>query len=253
MLTTRRVIALSLCCCALLTAGPATGRAAPISGGAGVEGLGNFAGTFSYTPGGPGSATLVVRLENTSPLDNGGFLTAFLFNNPDGRVTGATLASSNAHFALLGGTGPDGGVNAAPFGHFDLGAGLGGAFLGGGSPRGGIPVGDSETFTFHLSGTGLDGLTEQSFFTSLSGAAGGGEPGQVSADGARAFFVARFRGFEDGGSDKVPATLEHAPEPGCLALAGVGVAGLLGCAWWRRRPGARRGRRVGPRPGAHGG
>ena len=41
------------------------------------------------------------------------------------------------------------------------------------------------------------------------------------------FFVARFRGFEHGGSDKVPGVVV-APIPGSLLLLGSGLLGLFG-------------------------
>ena len=68
-------------------------------------------------------------LDNTSPLSNGGFITAFVFNVPGtADVPTATLASTLGSFAtLLGGPPPpadsfNNDVNGAPFGQFDIGA-----------------------------------------------------------------------------------------------------------------------------------
>jgi hypothetical protein len=216
---------------AAVLARPGACRADQIYGSGGLQGLGVFDGTFTYTATDAGHATLVVQLDNLSPAANGGYLTAFVFNNPGG-ITGATLTSTNTNFGLLGGPTFSGGVNGAPFGAFDLGAGLGGSFEGGGNPHPGIPVGGSATFTFAFTGNNLDGLTTQSFALSPS------HQGDKTA-----FFVARFKGFVDGGSDKVPGVLggggisgdAFSPEPGSLTLAGVSLATLLGFGWARRR------------------
>jgi hypothetical protein len=217
------------------------GRAEPISGSAGLSNLGSFTGDFTYTPLNSNSATLDIVLNNTSVLANGGYLTAFVFNNPDHSITGGTLSSSNSNFHLLGGSSYSGGISAPPFGKFDLGASITGQFLGGGSPKGGIPAGGSATFTYSLTGHGLDALNTASFFAARSS--------PESQDLDPAYFVARFRGFKNGGSDKVPGQasgggggtggIESAPEPGTMTLAGIGIASALGYGWSRRR--ARRG------------
>lgn len=212
----------------------AVGRADYIAGAGGLEGLGTYAGQVVYTASDSGHATLTIDLWNTSPTAGGGFLTAFAFHNPSGRITGATLATTNANFGLLGGPGYQGGIHASPFGSFDLGASVTDDFLGGGAPVGGIATGEFATFTFALTGVGLDGLTEQSFF-GAEAAAGGSSQGPVA-------LLARFRGFANGGGDKVPGGLEDvgppaggglpsAPKPGTLTLAGIATAAGLsfGC------------------------
>jgi hypothetical protein len=258
MRTTGRFLGRPLCALAVLATWAGAGRAEFIAAGTGLEGLGNFTGRLEYSAAGAGSATLAVELRNTSPLSNGGFLTAFVFDDPAGRITGAALESTNPNFRLLGGAGDRNGVRAPPFGDFDLGASTTGSFLGGGSPRGGIGAGQSATFTFLLSGHGLDELQAADFLRA--------PPGEGPH---HAGFVVRFRGFLHGGSDKVPAVLavpggpqgggvEHAPEPGTLALAGIAVAGLLGWGRARRRPRPEKGEeglagaRVGARSGSEG-
>jgi hypothetical protein len=146
-----------------------------------------------------------------------------------------TVTTAPTGFSRLGAPTFQNSVDGQPYGHFDLGAALGGSFLGGGSPVKGIAVNHSADFLFTLSGKDLNLLTVQDFFSALSVGPGDGE-------GHKAF-VTRFRGFVNRGSDKVPGVLDDpkviitnvAPEPASLTLAVVGVAGLLGWQWKCRR------------------
>jgi hypothetical protein len=188
---------------------PTSGYAGPIalSGepGQSTSGLGDFSGSLTYAPTSATAATLTVTLTNTSPAANGGYLTAFVFNNPGDHVTGVSLTDPHFHALLANDA-----INGAPFGQFDLAVSLGNNlhsnFTDGGNPAGGIGVGVTETFTLNLTGTGLDLLSEADFVGALSGGTGLGAGPE--------FFVARFRGFENGGSDKVPGSGIPGGNPG---------------------------------------
>lgn len=134
----------------------------------------SYSGKFDYVS---GSGILSVYLENTSPADNGGYLTGFVFDLNAVDVSASLLWGSNANFV-------DTGVeSASPFGTFENGAAVGGAWLGGGRPQDGIGVGDSGSFTFQLIG----------------------DMGAINEDALVSSLLVRFRGFNDGSSDKVPA------------------------------------------------
>ena len=173
-----------------------------------TEGLGSFTGslTYAFDPFAD-MGFLTVSLSNTSDPDNGGFITGFVFN----------IASTDHHAsaALTSGSHPfenltDGGLRAEPFDTFDAGAALGGAFLGGGSPTEGIAVGDTGIFEFDVMAFDAADLTALSFLTG----------GQYEFN-----FIVRFKGFENGDSDKVPATI--IPLPPGLALGGLGLLGAM--------------------------
>src|SRR5262245_56369778 len=211
-------------------------RAETIVSTPGLSGLGAFEGSIVYHADTPTQATLTIQLTNTTPSALGGYLTAFVFNNPNNQITAASPVSLATNFGLL----PFGAnsVNGAPFGRFDFGISTGGSFEGRGPPSRGLGLGASGTFTLTLTGTNLDDLSAASFFATLSVPPGAGE-------GTHAF-VARFRGFAQGGGDKVPgalsgggrgptpAEISPAPEPGALVLAAVGGAGLAFFACRRR-------------------
>jgi hypothetical protein len=221
---------------------PGIGWAEHISG---AGPLGRFDGSMTWTPLDPEGGRLAVVLTNTSPADNGGYLTAFALNNPADLIHGVGLdwPRPDNFGVLVTELGFRNGVNAAPFGRFDFGATItDGSFEGWGNPRRGLAAGETAIFYFTLRGLGVGSLTQDDFFAELSEGPG--------ADRGHQFFVARFRGFVDGGSDKVPAQepqpgrppkprpVVHQPEPGTLTLCGLGVLGLLGYRFWprKRRP-----------------
>ena len=163
-----------------------------------TEGLGNFTGflTYEFVLGDLGMLT--VELTNTSEPTNNGWITGFIFN------FGTT--DPNAFATLESGTYPF--LDAPyqygePFGPiFMAGAALGGNWIDGGFPEDGIAVGDTGSFDFEVIAKDAAALTASSF---LEG------PFEFN-------FLVRFRGFLDGGSDKVPV-----PAPGALALLGLGA------------------------------
>ncbi len=167
---------------------PSVGEAVLISG-SGT--WGSFQGSMAFTCQIPSDeALLAVELTNTSPLSNGGYITGLAFNNPGYAST--AVAFSDSAFELLGAPNFSNGINASPLGYFDIGTALGGSWQGGGDPHPGIGVGESRTFLFSLTGDDLCDLNVMRFIN---------EHGQSGDD----FFAVRFRGFEDGNSDKVPA------------------------------------------------
>jgi hypothetical protein len=180
-----------------------------------LENLGSYNGTMTWSYAGGSSGTLSVTLNNTSNAANGGFLTGFGFNAAPTTLGGA-LTTGLPEWSYLENE------PASPYENFDFGAATEGSFLGGGQPAFGVAAGASFTFVFTFSGDAgvLAGLDANSFFDDSAPAGYG--------------FIARFRGFDNGGSDKVIACLEPnaVPVPMPVALA---AAGLLGVGVLRRR------------------
>jgi MYXO-CTERM domain-containing protein len=181
---------------ALLAAGTASADLINIFGDGA---LGDYTGSISYDG---GTNLLVISLTNTSAPANGGFITGVIFNinSADALASAALTNTTDADFLNTGSE------SGAPFGTFDAGAALGANWLGGGNPNDGIAVGGSVTLTFLVSASDRAFLTASSF---------------INNDVLNPDFVVRFRGFEDGGSDKVPG------QPGPAALGLMSVAGML--------------------------
>jgi hypothetical protein len=182
-----------------------------------LENLGACTKTVTYD-----STTnkLTITLENTSPAANGGFLTADAFDLGapelgDISVIAFTKDAVFTDFALFPAPLPSSGGNipVPPFTDLDreFVISIGGdwvqedPFV---SPSTGIPVGESATFTLTLSAD----ISESSLFGTNE--------------------VIRFRGFEDGGSDKTFTTVTTVPQPGTLILL---ASALVGIGAWRQK------------------
>jgi MYXO-CTERM domain-containing protein len=188
------------CLFAAVAAAPASAGIMDVVSDAGqsTDQLGKFHGTIGYDATAEGGL-LTVQLVNSSLLDNGGYITGFVFNiassDPDVR---ATLISASHEFDGIAGQ------SAPPFGGpYTAGASLGGNWSGGGNPAKGIGVGETGMFVFSITGADTASLDAPDFFM--------GGAGEYN-------FVVRFRGFADGGSDKVPGGV---PAPGAAALLGL--------------------------------
>lgn len=189
---------------ALLAAtGCAMADTVSISGNSGgsTDGLGSFSGSLTYQPLTASTGKITISLTNTTSASLGGYITGVVFNLPSGG-SAPLFSTTNANFFDTGSE------SASPFGTFDAGAALGANWSGGGSPSGGIAVGQSATFVFNLSAAGAGSLSALSFI----------------GQGDSIEMVVRFRGFANGASDKVPTVL--IPAPATAALAGAGVLAL---------------------------
>jgi hypothetical protein len=229
----KKLLSVIAMACCLFAAQAAT--AYPI---AGDGDWGDFEGDFSYLPSNDTTdkASIVMKLTNTSDPANGGYLTAFAFNLPgvDGVAINDVVLKTDdgSAFGLIGeASGPkhkrgsdfDNTIKAVPYGYYDIGASVNPdnpqPFLGGGSPTAGIQPGDTEHFEFLLYGENLNLLTLDDFFNELPYCKNG------CCDDAT-FFIARFKGFDNDKSDKVPGS--PVPVPAAAWLLGSGLIGLAG-------------------------
>lgn len=203
-----------------------------------TAGPGYFTGTVAVDNISKTSASVQITLTNTSPLANGGYLTALAFNLP-GTITSASLTTSYnpntaQSFNLIGGVTsatPKGDfsndVTTGPLGTLDIGAAVGPDWHSSGTASNGLAPGETGTFTFTLNGSSsnLNNLTAQALMDLLSVASGGS---------GRAALAVRFRGFSGNpDNDKVVGGVVCPPPPtnppGGAVPAPPGVLlGLLG-------------------------
>ncbi|MFN4242501.1 MAG: hypothetical protein ACK4PI_04605 [Tepidisphaerales bacterium] len=193
----------------------------------GSEGRGSFTGTLTYEASGGRSGLLRLSITNTS---GGGFITAMSLLAPSGLQLSPVSGFDTFELVSLP---PGAGVRGTPAAVVSWGIVLGGGALGR-DPTQGVAAGSTSTFEVAVTtgATGASpGLSVDSFVAGL-----GGEPG----------FVAVMRGFDDGGSDKVPAAWARMPNdggdptggggsnpaavpvPAAVVAGGLGLAGLLG-------------------------
>ncbi len=165
-----------------------------------IEGTGvSFDGMLDYSFDSGSIGTLSITLNNSSNASLGGYLTGFVFNilSSDALANATLMSTSNVSFLDTGEE------LASPFGMFAAGAALGANWLGGGTPSFGLGVGQSGTFEFQIQASDASLLSAESFV------------------GNGSDFAVRFRGLNDGGSDKL---LAPSPGTGAIALLGLGLA-----------------------------
>lgn len=159
--------------------------------GTGSTGV-SFSGMVTYDP--LAAYELTISLTNTTSAAIGGYLTGLAFDLPDGASI-ANYTSSHPGMTL------ESGASVVPFGTRDYAVALGGDWLGGGSPLGGVEAGTNGSWSFDLTNA----------------------PGSLTL--ADLGMVGRFRGLADDGSDKVPAIPE--PESWAMMMAGLAMLGFV--------------------------
>ena len=151
----------------------------------GTGSLGSYSAHFTWD-----GNTLNLDLTNLSDPSNGGYITGLLLNLPTGNTFNDT--SSDTHLLAL--LPSNHGYNGAPYGRFDYGYALKGNFLGGSKPDDGIAVGNTGHFEFS-DWSNAENFDIQDAFLNLA-----------TLDENDTNLLVRFKGFNNGGTDKVLAT-----------------------------------------------
>lgn len=173
--------------------------------GVSMEGLGSFTAIVTYDYSSGTTASLTVLATNTSLASNGGYITGIALTG-SGASAVSFVSSNAANFHGLFGS-----VSANPFGTYQGGASTSSSWEGGGAPSMGLAIGQSALFTFNLTDSAVN-FASHTATTILT---------QVSGSG----LVLRFRGFNNGGSDKVSGVVSTTvPAPGVLSAMALLVA-----------------------------
>jgi hypothetical protein len=164
---------------------------------------------------------VTVALTNTSTLATGGYLSAFFLNIPGNQVTGISLAANSNGFHLFGAP------LTSPFGSFNLGAGSFFGTRGGIGLQPGISPGSSGTFTFTLTGSGLNTLAVPDYFEAFSSQEGTGIGSVI--------FAARFSGSGSNQLVTGEQPISGVPIPPTALLLGSGLLGIITLGVRRRK------------------
>lgn len=157
--------------------------------------FGYASGTLSWTDVSASEGLLGLTLTNESAI--GGYITGVAFDGPGTATFDLGLSSglSSAWSGVFN-------TSTSPFGDRDYGASTSGDWIGGGNPNSGLAAGDTGTWVFSVIHDPGDTLSAADYLFGDN-------------------FLLRFRGFDNGDSDKVPLTgIPAVPGPASLAVLG---------------------------------
>lgn len=209
--------------CSLIIIIPTSSFALLITGSNGTEGIASFKANISYSPESADSSIAAkMTIEITNTTENAKeYIVAFAFNNPKDKIKTVVEEKFLDNFNIIGGRKFKDGIDADVFGQFDIGASIDADWLAiKGLSETGIAPGESGTFEFLFTGSGLNGFNEQDFVDSLSN--------KYDEQWGAQFFAVRFKGSITN-SDMVPGSVgTPVPEPPTMLLVGAGLIGLAG-------------------------
>jgi hypothetical protein len=172
---TRRLPTLAAAAAFALSAVPAFAGTSTVhfAGDNGTARVGSFTGTATYDD---ATDVLTLVLQNTTTAAGGAAITGVAFD-VSGAATGAYLDGDDAATRRVDEDAFDDArgrskkpkvVKAKPLGNYEAGAALDGKFAKKSKPGRGAAAGASQTFAFHITGPGADGLTAADFFSDNS-------------------------------------------------------------------------------------